>query len=71
MSEEVEKPEGDPTPDVVDENAEADDDSPLHPLQKLLDNPWLLLFLGFVVPFFSYTVWGWVEILLTKKAELP
>ena len=65
MSEEVEKPE------VQDEIAEDDDNSPLHPLQKLLDNPWLLLFLGFVVPFLSYTVWGWVEILLTKKAELP
>ena len=40
-------------------------------LHKLFDNPWLLLALGFFVPFFSYTVWGWVELLITKKAELP
>ncbi|MCA8917999.1 MAG: hypothetical protein KDB32_02890 [Planctomycetes bacterium] len=48
-----------------------EDEGRLHPLQKLLDNPWLLLALGFVVPFLSYTVWGWVELLLTKPAELP
>lgn len=40
-------------------------------LHKLFDNPWLLLVLGFVVPFLSYTVWGWLELLLTTKAELP
>lgn len=40
-------------------------------LQRLFDNPWLLLALGFFVPFLSYTVWAWVELLLTKKAELP
>jgi hypothetical protein len=48
-----------------------EDTTPLHPLQKLLDNPWLLLVLGFVVPFLSYTVWGWVELLMIKPAELP
>jgi hypothetical protein len=48
-----------------------EDNTPLHPLQKLLDNPWLLLVLGFVVPFLSYTVWGWVELLMIKPAELP
>lgn len=52
-------------------DSEAEDDAPLHPLQKLLDNPWLLLLLGFVVPSLSYTAWGWIELLLTKPAELP
>lgn len=42
-----------------------------HPWQKLLDNPWLLLVLGVVVPFLSYTVWGWIELLMTKPATLP
>ena len=66
MSEEPETPATTETPEEP-----AEDTGPIHPLQKLLDNPWLLLALGFVVPFLSYTVWGWVELLLTKKAELP
>ena len=39
--------------------------------QKLLDNPWLLLVLGVVLPFLSYTAWGWIELLLVKPATLP
>jgi len=42
-----------------------------HPLQKLMDNPWLLLTLGFLIPFLSYTVWGWIELLIVKPATLP
>ncbi len=41
------------------------------PLQKLLDNPWLLLTLGIVVPTLSYTVWGWIELWLLPAAALP
>jgi hypothetical protein len=54
-----EAPEGEETPT-----------SP-HWLQRLFDNPWLLLLLGIVIPTLSYTVWAWIELLLTKKAELP
>ena len=43
----------------------------VHPWQKVLDNPWLLLGLGVIVPFLSYTAWGWIELLLTKPAPLP
>jgi hypothetical protein len=42
-----------------------------HPIQKLMDNPWLLLALGVAVPFLSYTVWGWIELWLTPPATLP
>lgn len=42
-----------------------------HPWQKLMDNPWLLLVLGVLIPVLSYTTWGWIEILLTKPAPLP
>ena len=42
-----------------------------HPIQKLMDNTWLLLALGILIPFLSYTVWGWIEILVVKPATLP
>lgn len=42
-----------------------------HPIQKLMDNTWLLLALGILIPTLSYTVWGWIEILLVKPAPLP
>lgn len=42
-----------------------------HPLQKLMDNPWLLLLLGLLIPFLSYTVWGIVELSNVPPATLP
>jgi len=42
-----------------------------HPIQKLMDNPWLLLVLGVVIPTLSYTVWGWIEVMMTPAAKLP
>lgn len=43
----------------------------IHPVQKLLDNPWLLLALGVLLPIISYTVWGLVELQNLKPAPLP
>lgn len=42
-----------------------------HPWQKLLDNPWLLLALGVIIPTLSYTIWGWIELAMVKPALLP
>lgn len=42
-----------------------------HPIQRLMDNPWLLLVLGVVLPILSYTVWGWVELARLPPAQLP
>jgi len=39
-----------------------DDDEPIPTLQKLLDNPFLLLFLGVVMPTVLYVIWGIMEI---------
>jgi hypothetical protein len=37
----------------------------------MLDNPWLLLVLGLVLPIVSYTIWGLVELQNVKAAPLP
>lgn len=42
-----------------------------HPLKKLMDNPWLLLVLGVVIPTLSYTAWGWLEQLSMPPSMLP
>ncbi len=42
-----------------------------HPLQKLMDNPWLLLALSLAVLFISYTAWGWLDLASIPDATLP
>jgi hypothetical protein len=42
-----------------------------HPIQRLMDNPWLLLALGFLVPTLSYTVWGLWELLAVGSTPGP
>jgi len=43
----------------------------IHPIQRLMDNMWLLLALGIIIPSLSYTLWGWLELLFLKAAQLP
>jgi hypothetical protein len=43
----------------------------IHPWQRLLDNWWLLLVLGVVIPILSYTIWGWIELATMPAATLP
>ncbi len=46
-----------------------DPNEPVPWMQQLLDNPFLLLFLGVMIPMLVYVVWGVVDILtipLTK-----
>ena len=40
-------------------------------LKRVLDNTWLLLALGVLVPLLSYTAWGWIELLFIRPASLP
>ena len=47
-------------------------DNPNEPvpwMQQLLDNPFLLLFLGVLVPMLLYTLWGVVDILTLPVAK--
>ncbi|MDT8448948.1 MAG: hypothetical protein RQ847_02125 [Wenzhouxiangellaceae bacterium] len=39
-----------------------DDNEPVPVMQRLMDNPFLLLFLGVTVPTVSYIIWGVMEI---------
>lgn len=41
-------------------------DEPVPAMQKILDNPFLLLFLGVTIPTVFYIVWGVMEI-----AQIP
>jgi len=42
---------------------------PIPMMQKLLDNPFLLLFLGILVPAVFYIIWGIIEITQIPIAE--
>ena len=50
-------------------DAHDDDNAPVPWVQQLLDNPFLLLFLGVFVPMVLYTVWGVVDILTLPMAK--
>ncbi len=38
-------------------------------IQQLLDNPFLLLFLGVLIPMIVYTLWGVIDILTVPLAK--
>ncbi len=47
-----------------------DDDNEKVPLiQQLLDNPFLLLFLGVLIPMVVYSLWGVIDILTIPVAK--
>jgi len=46
-------------------------DEPVPLLQRLYDNPFLLLIAGIVVMVLFYTAWGLWEILTLPQAPLP
>ena len=48
---------------------EADDDSKIPLMQQLLDNPFLLLFLGVMIPMVVYSLWGVIDILTIPLAK--
>ena len=46
-----------------------DDQEPIPLMQRVLDNPFLLLLLGILVPTVFYIVWGIIEITQIPIAE--
>jgi hypothetical protein len=47
-----------PSPDLSDDDL----DEPIPAMQQLLDNPFLLLFIGVAMPTVLYIIWGVMEI---------
>ena len=45
------------------------DEGPIPFMQRVLDNPFLLLFLGIAVPAVLYLIWGIMEIVQIPIAE--
>ena len=45
------------------------DDEKIPWMQQLLDNPFLLLFIGVMVPMVVYTLWGVIDILTVPLAK--
>ncbi len=52
----------------LSDNVETEDER-IPTMQKLLDNPFLLLFLGVVVPTVLYMIWGIMEIITIPIAK--
>jgi hypothetical protein len=50
-------------------NPQDDPNQPVPWMQQLLDNPFLLLFLGVLVPMLLYTLWGVIDILTIPAAK--
>lgn len=46
-----------------------DDNQKVPLIQRLLDNPFLLLFLGVLIPMVVYTLWGVIDILTIPAAK--
>jgi hypothetical protein len=57
----VEQPGGEPMSDHADIH-DLPEDEPVPAMQQLLDNPFLLLFIGIAMPTVLYIVWGVMEI---------
>lgn len=49
-------------PPTETQRAESDPPEPVPFMQRVLDNPFLLLFLGVAIPTVLYTLWGVMEV---------
>ncbi len=52
---------------MSNENREENEEIPV--MQRILDNPFLLLFLGVVIPTVFYIIWGIMEIIHVPIAK--
>lgn len=52
----------------MSDNDRNENDEKIPLMQQLLDNPFLLLFLGVMIPMVVYTLWGVIDILTIPTA---
>ena len=59
------------TPNSTNASSHGSDDpnEPVPMMQQLLDNPFLLLFLGVMIPMVVYTLWGVIDIMTVPLAK--
>lgn len=58
------------TSNTSTDNSPGDDENePVPVMQRILDNPFLLLFLGVVVPTVFYIIWGVMEVVTIPLAK--
>ncbi len=55
--------------EASNDEANADDAERIPVMQQILDNPFLLLFLGVVIPTVFYILWGVMEIVQIPIAQ--
>ncbi|MBK9522014.1 MAG: hypothetical protein KBA96_12905 [Rhodocyclaceae bacterium] len=53
----------------MNQNDPNDLNAPVPFMQELLDNPFLLLFLGVMIPMVVYSLWGVIDILTIPVAK--
>jgi len=58
-----------PKPTNASTHATDDPNEPVPMMQQLLDNPFLLLFIGVLVPMVVYSLWGVIDILTVPLAK--
>jgi hypothetical protein len=56
-------------PSSTTQHTHDDPNEPVPMMQQLLDNPFLLLFIGVMVPMVVYTLWGVIDILTVPLAK--
>ena len=59
----------DSSPASDNHGAGGDEDERIPTMQRILDNPFLLLFLGVVIPTVFYLIWGVMEIISIPIAK--
>jgi len=55
--------------DSENTNASGTDEERIPAMQRILDNPFLLLFIGVVMPTVFYVIWGIMEIVTIPIAQ--
>lgn len=54
---------------MTDEHSSAQESARIPVMQRILDNPFILLFVGVVVPAVFYIIWGIMEIVTIPVAN--